>query len=86
VIGAQHVAEKNTQRDERRIDAINPADRQRCQRLFDQIRAEDVAEREIAILQELMLQMLDLLPKPAFTNCRIDGLLAEISLVDNLST
>lgn len=34
----QYLAQKYTQRDERRIDAIDPTNLQRCQRLLDQVR------------------------------------------------
>jgi hypothetical protein len=53
VVRAQHLAQKNPERDERRIDSILPeyADRREC--LSDQFFRENIRERQISVLQKL---------------------------------
>src|ERR1041385_2511692 len=83
-VGAEHLTQKHTQRYQRCKDTIDPADLQCYQRLLDQLRRKNVTERQIPILQILLLQKSDLLSKPSLVTmphrwppCR-DGAVVEL--------
>jgi hypothetical protein len=53
LVRAQHLAQKNPERDERRIDAVIPENVEPRERLCDEVRRENIPERQISVLQEL---------------------------------
>src|SRR5262249_30564884 len=55
MIRTQHLSQKNPQRDQRRIDPIEPA-AQRGQRLSNYFFCEDVCKRQVSILKKLASQ------------------------------
>ncbi len=79
----QHLTEKNPQCDQRRIDSVQPANIDCRQCLRDDPLREDVAERQISVLQKLTSQEAHLLPKPSLVRILHPcGLLAGDGVVD----
>jgi hypothetical protein len=76
MICTQDLTQKDPQRDQWRIDPVQPARADRCQRLSDEILRENVAERQVAVLEKLPSKKTRLLPKPSLVRIRILGLLA----------
>jgi hypothetical protein len=63
MVRTQNLTQENPQRDERRIDPIQPAHIDRCQRLCDAPLGEHTAEWKVSILKKLPPQETRLLPK-----------------------
>jgi hypothetical protein len=63
MVRTQYLTQENPQRDERRIDPIQPAHIDRCQRLRDDPLSEHIGERKASILKKLPPQEPRLVPK-----------------------
>jgi hypothetical protein len=63
VILTQNLAQENPQRDQRRIDSIQKTRLDVCQCFRNRLLREDVAKRQISVLQKLMSQESELLLK-----------------------
>jgi hypothetical protein len=55
MILAQHLAQEDPQRDQRRIDSIQPNRLDSCHRLHDDLLGENVGKWQLAILKKLTL-------------------------------
>jgi hypothetical protein len=65
MVCTQHLAQKDPERNQRRIDPVHPASADRCQRLRNDLLGEHIAEWKISILKKLPSEETDLLPKPS---------------------
>jgi hypothetical protein len=64
MIRAHDLAQKDPERNYRRIDSIIPNKAGCCQCLLDDLFREQIAERQITVLKKLAAQKSDLLLKP----------------------
>src|ERR1043165_3356356 len=84
VVRAQNLTQENPQSNERRINPIQPARANRCQRFSNKLLGEDIPERQISVLEKLMPQKIHLLPKPSLVKIpHSRGLLAVDGSVAN---
>jgi hypothetical protein len=82
MVRTQNLAQENPKSDERRINPIQPACVDRCQRLSDDPLGQHIAEGQISVLQKLLPQETHLLPKPSVV--RIAHLEASLPVMDVL--
>ncbi len=84
MVRAQDLAQEDPQRDQRRIDAVDPIGIDCCQCLRHDLLREHVRERQIRVLEKLASQKSDLSLKPSWGEFRIR--VAFLPVVDLLPT
>jgi hypothetical protein len=83
MVCAQNLAYENPQRDQRRIDPVQPARTDGFQSVRNDLLREDAAERQLSILKKLTSEESDLLLKPSLVRIPHPcGLLAGDGSVD----
>ena len=82
MIRTQNLTQEDPQRNQRRIDPIQPAHIDCCQCLRDDPLGEHIAERQISVLKKLTSQKSHLLPKPSLA--RISHPWASLPVMDVL--
>jgi hypothetical protein len=81
VVRAQDLAQKDPERDERRIDSVFPNYADRRESLCNEVFGENIGERQISVLQKLASQKLHLVPKSSLVRMAHAGLLASDGVV-----
>jgi hypothetical protein len=77
MVRAQDLTEKEPERGERSIDPILPYTVNRCQSLRDKVLRQNIAEGKAIVLEKLVPEEIELLPKPSLvTITHHSGLLA----------